>query len=190
MSTGSQVLRFAEYLELPETARRQEVVDGVLLMPPAPSPYHQWIVQEIFVRLRSFVRERRLGVTLVAPVDLVIQREPLRARQPDVLYLSAERSGLRGLADLRGLQLLEIAPDLVVEVLSPANTRQQVEAKLEDYRRMGVQECWLVSPEAETIEVLTFSAGGTELFGLFGVDGVVRSRVLADFTFKLREIFR
>ena len=46
------------------------------------------------------------------------------------------------------------APELVVEVLSPANTRSERAGKLQDYESLGVPEVWVVSPEAQTVEVL------------------------------------
>ncbi|HZA25150.1 MAG TPA: Uma2 family endonuclease, partial [Dehalococcoidia bacterium] len=100
------------------------------------------------------------------------------------------RTSIRGLAELQGLQFLEIPPDLVVEVLSPSNTRRDLEDKLEDYRKVGVLECWLVSPEAETIEVLSFSPEGTRAMDVYNIDGSLQSQVLGDFTLELREVFR
>ena len=188
-SIKAKRLTYEAWLALPEMKQRYEIIDGVLSMPPAPTPSHQWFTLEISVRLRSFVNERDLGVVLAAPVDLLIQRAPLRTRQPDILYLSAERTGIRGPAELRGLQFLEIPPDLVVEVLSPSNTRRDIESKLEDYRRIGVEECWLVSPEAETTEVLSLSAEEAASAGIFGIDGILRSEVLGDFTLRLRDVF-
>jgi Uma2 family endonuclease len=190
MSTEAKTLTYEAYLALPETKQRYEIVDGMLIMPPAPTPDHQWILKRISSRLDNFVEERDLGVVLFAPVDLLIQREPLRTRQPDVLYLSAERTGIRGRAELRGLQFLEIPPDLVVEVLSPSNTRRDIEGKLEDYRRIGVRECWLASPEAETVEIMSLSAQETGMTSIFGVNDSLRSQVLGDFTLGLREVFR
>ncbi|MDP6549377.1 MAG: Uma2 family endonuclease [Dehalococcoidia bacterium] len=188
-SIGAKRLTFEAWLALPETKQRYEIVDGVMLMPPAPTVDHQWIMQRIFLRLTSFVEDRGLGVVLVAPVDLMIQRAPLRTRQPDVLYLSAERSGIKGRADLHGLQYLEMAPDLVVEVLSPSNNRRDIEDKLADYRRIGVRECWLVSPEAETFEVLSLSAEEASTSAIFGVDGTLRSEILDDFTLQIGDVF-
>ena len=190
MSTRAKKLTFNAWQALPETKQRYEIVDGVMLMPPAPTWDHQWIAQEIFARLRDFVNERGAGVVFMAPVDLLIQREPLRTRQPDVLYLNAERTGIRGRAQLRGIQFLEIPPDLVVEVLSPSNTRRDIEDKLGDYRNIGVRECWLVSPEAETIEVLDLSAEEVSTEAIFGVDGTVSSQVLGDFNLDVQDIFR
>jgi Uma2 family endonuclease len=190
MSTKVEKLTYEAYLALPEMKQRYEIVDGVLIMPPAPTPAHQWFSKRIFSRLDNFVEERYLGVVLFAPVDLLIQREPLRTRQPDILYLSAERTGIRGLAELQGLQFLEVPPDLVVEVLSPSNTRRDIEGKLEDYQRIGVKECWLVSPEAETTEVVSLSVEGAKAVDIFGVNDSLRSPVLGDFTLNLREVFR
>jgi Uma2 family endonuclease len=73
MSTKTEKLTFEAYLALPETKQRYEIVDGVLIMPPAPTPDQQWVMMEICVRLRSLVSERELGVVLAAPVDLLIQ---------------------------------------------------------------------------------------------------------------------
>ena len=107
MSTQTKKLTFDAWQALPETKQRYEIVDGVMLMAPTPTVDHQWIMSEISVRLGSFVNERELGVVLPAPLDLLIQREPLCTRQPDILYLSAERTGINGRAQLRGLQFLE-----------------------------------------------------------------------------------
>ena len=189
-SIEAKRLTYEAWLALPETKQRYEIVDGVLIMPPAPTPDHQWIMSEIFLRLRNFVDDKGLGVVLPAPVDLLIQRQPLRTRQPDILYLSGERTGIRGRAQLKGLQFLEIPPDLVAEVLSPSNTRRDIESKLEDYRQIGVKECWLISPEAETIEVLRLSAGEAVTEAIFGVDDTLRSEVLGDFILRPRDIFR
>jgi Uma2 family endonuclease len=189
-SVKAKRLTYEAWRALPEMKQRYEIVDGVLSMPPAPTPDHQWIILELSVRLRSFVSERRLGVVLAAPVDLLIRREPLRTRQPDILYLSAERTGIRGRAELQGLQFLEIPPDLIVEVLSPSNSRRDIESKLEDYRRIGVRECWLVSPEVETVELLNLTAEGTTTSAIFGVDGTLRSEALGDFTLPIRDIFK
>ena len=189
-SIEAKRLTFDAWLELPETKQRYEIVDGVLIMPPAPTPDHQWIMMELFAPLREFVNDRDLGVVLAAPVDLVIQREPLRTRQPDILYLSADRTGIRGRAELRTLRFLEIPPDLVAEVLSPSNTRRDIEDKLEDYRQIGVKECWLISPEAETIEVLRLSATAAVTEAIFGANDTLSSEVVGDFTMNVGGIFR
>jgi len=77
----------------------------------------------------------------------VIRLEPLTTRVPDIaVFIRAnvvERDGY-----------IHSAPELIVEVLFPANTRSERAEKLQDYERLGVPEVWVVSPEAQTVEIL------------------------------------
>ncbi len=190
MSTvGSTKLSYEAFMALPETKKRCEVVDGVLRLAPSAIPDHQWITGEIFVRLWEFVMVNGLGIVLTAPSDLLIQRQPLRVRQPDVMFFNAERTGFLGRSGLRGLQVFEVPPDLVVEVLSPSNTGPRFREKIEDYRRIGVLECWLVSPEDETIEILRLSDSGITAAAMYDVDDTLHSEVLQGFQLSLADIF-
>lgn len=184
-----KTITYQEYLALPETNQPCEVIDGVLIMSPAPTSDHQWISDNILEALRPFVRKRKLGVVVSAPIDVIIRRAPLRTRQPDILYLSAERSGIKGRAELREMPLIEIAPDLVIEVLSSSDTRRALAGKLRDYQTIGVREGWLVSPEAETVEVLRLSTASTTTVKIFGLGDTLRSEVLPAFKLKLKDIF-
>ena len=67
-SIGAKNLTYEDYLSLPETKQRYEIIDGVMLMAPGPTPAHQWFMQKIFINLINYVTERDLGVVLVAPV--------------------------------------------------------------------------------------------------------------------------
>ncbi len=188
-SIGTTILTYKSWLAMPETKVRYEIVDGVLHMPPGPTPDHQWICFRLALRLHQHVGERGLGVVMNAPLDLLIQREPLRVRQPDILYLSTERSGIRRRADIKGIQVLEIAPNLVVEVQSPGNTAGDIKDRLEDYRRIGVVECWLVDPETDTIEVVRLSSEGIATEAVYGAADILRSVTLDDLALSLRQIF-
>jgi len=106
-----------------------------------------------------------------------------------LLFLSVERSGITTAAQLRGLQLLQKAPDLVIEILSPTNTRREIADKLEDYRTIGVRECWIVSPEAQTIEVVRLSEAGTEILDIFGTGMTIRSAIFEGFALSVDEVF-
>lgn len=184
-----KTITYQEYLAMPETNQPCEVIDGVLIMSPAPTGDHQWIRDNILHPLRVFVKKCKLGVILPAPIDVIIRRAPLRTRQPDILYLSAERSGVKGRAELREMPLIEIAPDLVIEVLSSSDTRRALAGKLRDYQTIGVREGWLVSPEAETVEVLRLSTTSATTVKIFGLGDTLRSEVLPAFKLKLKDIF-
>ena len=103
-------------------------------------------------------------------------------RQPDLLYVSKERADILG-------QIVESAPDLVAEILSPGNTRRDMEDKLADYARLGVRECWLVSPEARTVEVLTLADGGWRRAAIYGIGDSIDSQVLEGLDFEVSQLF-
>ncbi len=182
-------LTYEDYIALPPIYGRYDILDGELIMAPAPTGEHQWLVGDIFDLLWNFVRPRRLGIVLPAPVDVVVERDPLRTRQPDVLFLSVERGGMMRRSQLRGMARLETPPDLVVEVLSDSDRWAALEGKLTDYRNIGVTEAWLVDPEDETVRVLILSSEGDTEIGVFGVGDVVRSRVLPDLNLAVEDIF-
>ena len=64
------------YLGLPEMKARYSIIDGELVMDGAPTPDHQTVLQELSLKLDSFIREHRLGRVFVAPLDIVIRRDP------------------------------------------------------------------------------------------------------------------
>ena len=188
-TAGVKTLSFDEWQALPETKRRCEVVDGVLLMAPGPMGEHQWLDLEIATWLKVFVTREGLGIVVPAPYDVLIRREPLRVRQPDVMVVNAELTGINRPADLVGRAFLELPPLLVVEILSPSNTRRDVEEKLEEYRSIGVPECWLVNFPARTVEVLRLSRDEVVVLGVYGMGDVLRSEVLPGFELPIADIF-
>ncbi|KAA0229441.1 Uma2 family endonuclease [candidate division KSB1 bacterium] len=181
--TSSKKIDFAEYLALPETMQRYEIIDGEIIMAPAPTARHQIVLGNLYRALFSFVSKRRLGFVLFAPLDVVVRRKPrLRTRQPDLIFVSTARQHLVG-------DRIDGAPDLAVEILSPEETRHKIAAKLKDYCRIGVRECWLVSLEAETIEVLRLSTGKAKRLDLYDFGDVVRSEVLPDLALSTKKMF-
>ncbi len=182
MTTQTRRLTYEEYLEGPEIKQRYEIIDGEMRMAPTPTVQHQRILRQLFILLNTFVSEHQLGEVLFAPLDVVIQREPLRTRQPDLLFVRQAQVSLLG-------QIIEIAPDLVIEVLSPSNSRRDVEEKLADYARISVRECWLVSPEGQTVEVLELQDGNWKRIYLVGLGDTLKSNVLEGFEVEVTKIF-
>ena len=182
-------ITLADYLLMPELNHPYEIIDGEMMPSPAPIPAHQIIGANVFTSLNQYVRAKELGVVLFAPVDIILQRDPLRTRQPDVLFIHKDKLPGTSLDDLEELQLLEITPDLVIEVLSPSDTKKVLTGKLIDYQRIGVKECWLVSRETRSVEVLRLSAKKSERAGLYGLGETVRSETLIDFQMGVDAIF-
>jgi Uma2 family endonuclease len=77
----------------------------------------------------------------------------------------------------------------VIEILSPSNTRRELEEKLQDYQTIGVREAWIVATQGQTVEVLQLSAGGIERSGLYGPGDRIVSRVLDELRLAVDQIF-
>jgi len=182
-------ITFEDYLLMPEITPPYEILDGELIMYAAPTPAHQKISWNLAMPLGAYVYRNNLGVVLYAPVDIIVQRDPLRTRQPDVLFIHKDKLPGTRLADLEELQPLEMAPDLAIEILSPSETKKKLSGKLADYRRMGVKECWLVSRESRSVEVLGLTVKKSKRLGVFGLGETIRSQVLPDFQLAVDTIF-
>src|SRR5947209_3912937 len=99
---------YDDYAALPDDGHRYEIVNGVLVMAPAPSPEHQDIVGEIFSYLRTHVKLAGLGRVFTSPIN--VELEPKNVFQPDVVVI------LNAHLDRVAKKKIIGAPDLVVEV--------------------------------------------------------------------------
>src|SRR5574340_1301141 len=99
---------YDDYAALPDDGRKYEIVNGVLVIGPAPSPDHQSIAVRLTHYLFVHVELARLGRVFVAPID--VELEPKNVFQPDVIVL------LNAHVDRVKSKRIVGAPDLVVEV--------------------------------------------------------------------------
>ena len=175
MGAETTRLTYEAYLELPETKRRYDTVDGVLeYRSPSPTQSHQRVLGNLFLALHSFVDQGKLGEVYLAPLDIIISKRPLQTRQPDLMFISRAR------VDLSKDQI-ETPPDVVIEILSPANTPKKLQAKLDDYASLGVPEVWVAAPAAETLEVSRLERGKYRSAGICSAGSPVNTEVLSGF---------
>lgn len=179
MSTAIK-FTYQDYLQLPED-RRYEIVDGDLYMVPAPVPSHQRVSRNLEFHLHRFVTERDLGEVFDAPCDLLLSDTDVV--QPDLFYISKERLSIIKEANIQG------APDLVIEILSPATEQRDRGIKQKLYARVGVAEYWIVDPVAKICEVLTLRAGVFELAGRYCGQDFLVSLLLPGLRIPLSQIF-
>jgi len=172
---------YEDYQHTPDD-QRYELLDGELIMAPAPNVGHQRIGTQLGWRLAQFVTERGLGEILFAPCDVVLSNTDVV--QPDLLFVSHERAHLL----LGGANVLG-APDLVVEILSPSTAGRDRTLKRALYAKHGVREYWLVDPDARTVTVLRLDGGAFEVVGLYGEEQTLTSPTLEGFAVDLNEIF-
>ena len=183
MATAPPAFKFTyeDYRTAPPD-KRYELLDGELLLTPAPNLRHQRLQFRLGSRLGRFIEERALGDFFFAPCDVVLSDTDVV--QPDLLFVSRERRRLLSNGDnVRG------APDLVVEILSPATAERDRGHKRTLYARHGVKEYWLVDPVSETVSILRPRAGVQVLAHTFGRNETLRSPLLAGFELDLDDVF-
>lgn len=140
-------LTLEEYASLPEEDESiVELVRGRLVREPRPGARHGEIAGRIFYALETFVRERGGGAVAFEAGFLLVE-DPPTVRGPDVAFIASER--LPPGETPKGFWPL--APDLVVEVLSPSNRTTAVLEKVLEYLSAGTRLVWVVDPETESV---------------------------------------
>jgi len=172
---------YDDYAALPDDGLRYEIVNGVLVMAPAPSPEHQDIVGMIHYYLLTHVKLAGLGRVFTAPLD--VHLGPKNVFQPDVVVLLNEH------LDRVAAKKIVGAPDLVVEVASPSTAAIDRIAKYDVYARAGVPEYWIVKPRSQTVEVLVLEHGDYRSLGIFGGQAMLPSRIVPDFPVRVEQFF-
>ncbi len=160
--TADQLLR----LNLPD--KRTELVRGALVV-REPAGYQHGLVAARMARiLLDHAEPRHLGLVFGAETGFKLDGNPATVRAPDAAFIRAERvpaAPPRGFADL--------APDLVVEVLSPEDRPGEVLAKVADWLRAGCRLVWVVDPVRRLAQVYRHDgtqAGVTDREALDGED--------------------
>jgi Uma2 family endonuclease len=134
----------ARVRELPDDGNRYEVVDGELLVTPAPTFDHQEAAFELATTLRAYLTDTGIGHAVMSPAD--IELDPHTLVQPDVFVVPLiEGRRPKDWTDIRGLVL-------AVEILSPSTARADRTVKRRRYQRAGVPEYWIVDLDARLVE--------------------------------------
>jgi Uma2 family endonuclease len=129
---------------LPDDGHRYEVVDGELLVTPAPTWTHQRVVRELLLELGPYARAQGNCEVLPSPAD--IELDPHGLVQPDVF--------VQGLVGGRLPEGWNVGAPLLlaVEVLSPSTARADRTIKRRRFQRARIPEYWIVDPDARVIE--------------------------------------
>ena len=142
----SKYWTYDDLFDLPED-KRYEIIDGVLYEMPGANSTHAVIIMNLIVKVLSPIVFAVGGQLLTAPLDVFLRGgNPV---QPDLIVLLPDQLGMISERGIEGV------PALLIEVLSPGNSRHDLVTKRVLYARAGVQEYWIVSPEAMSIEILT-----------------------------------
>ena len=176
--------RFIALVDSPEYADRiVELVEGEIVEMSKPSGLHGQITMRLGAKLFYYAEENGLGIVTAAETGFILERNPDgrdTVRALDIAFLSSA-SVPAVLPD----QLMDVAPDLAVEVVSPSNKVADMHRKIRQLLAAGTALVWIVHPETRTVEVHTQSGATT-----FEVDDTLSGGdVLPGFEIPVREIF-
>jgi Uma2 family endonuclease len=134
-------LTYSDYARIPDDGKRYEVLEGGLLVTPAPNIPHQRASKRLLRQLEDYFEPRGLGEVFDAPVDVILSDHDIV--QPDLVVAPPERISKRA---------IEGPPMLVVEILSPSTERTDRISKGRRYAALGVPHYWLADPDRRTLE--------------------------------------
>jgi Uma2 family endonuclease len=136
-----------------------ELVNG-RVVPLTPTGYgHGFVEARLTRRLSAYAEDTGRGEVMAGEAGIYIRRNPDTVRAPDAAFISNER-----LAQRKSPSFLDVAPELVVEVLSPDDRWSEVTEKMEDYFETGVARVWVVDSKSRRLHAHR-SLTEIELFG-------------------------
>ena len=152
--TSPMIMTAAEFLDYPLPEGKAELVRGELrVTPPSGGPHGTAAGNLLFV-LGPYVKQHGLGRVFPDGTGYELLRLPHTVRVPDASFVRADRLPERG----TGPGLLQLAPDLAIEVLSPSETASELEEKLDDYTAAGTSLVWVLDPTRRTVMIVASNA--------------------------------
>lgn len=147
ITTTSSPMTAAELLNLPQAGLRHELVKGELLEMSPTGSRHGRIAMRLGALLEQYARQQKLGVVYAAETGFKLQENPDTVRAADAAFVAQERIPPEGEPE----GYWAIAPDLVVEVVSPSDLALLMQAKVTDWLEAGCRLVWVVYPDTRTV---------------------------------------
>jgi Uma2 family endonuclease len=178
---------YADYLKW-KFEERVELIKGRIMKMTAPNRKHQDISRELMYHFTSFLKNKPCKA-YNAPFDVRLPRkdkatneEILTVVQPDVCIIcDASKLDDKGCVG---------APDLVIEILSPGNSKKEIKLKYDVYEEAGVKEYWIINPVEENVAVLKLNASGKfEGARLYATDDIIYANAVEGLAIHLSDIF-
>lgn len=167
--------------QLPEDGKRYEILGGDLAVSPSPNRKHQNVIR----RLSAFfiaVESQGYGRWYPAPFDVVL--DDYNVVEPDLLFVRTEHRERVTEAHVQG------PPDLIVEVLSPSTRERDLGVKAHLYARFGVNEYWVVDPDAKTLTAYQLTSAGYEPHGPLRCGETFVSPLFPDTALSIADVLR
>jgi Uma2 family endonuclease len=180
---SSRLMTAEDLLRLPDDGHRYELVRGELAELPMSGHNGSRIAIRLATAIQSFVDARDLGHVSGADGAFILESDPDTVRIPDIAFVRVDRLP----AAQQWGRFLALAPDLVVEVISPFDTTAETVNKVREYLDAGVQLIWVVHPERRMAAVYLPDRTARLLYEEDMLDG---GEVLPDFSIPVADLFR
>jgi Uma2 family endonuclease len=164
---------------MPDDGNRYELLQGELVVSPAPGGIHQEILGILHVQLFNAVQSGKNGKVLLGPFD--VQLSPNDVVEPDLFFFRLEQASQYSQRRFLG------APAFVIEIVSPSSGNIDRIRKASLYVNSGVEEYWIVEPARRLILVHDQSSGESSAHVVTA--GALTSRVVPTFTVDLGALF-
>jgi len=152
-----------EFMNLPKSDQRQELVEGELFDMPPTGDEHGRVSDILYRRLGNYVEDNYLGrvwFTTGFVIDPTTPKPTVRA--PDVAFIKTAR------VPASGPGAVPVPPDLAVEVISPSDEAGDIKKKLEQYQKAAVPLIWLIYPAKQQVQV--YRIANTQTFETLGIN--------------------
>ncbi len=179
MSTATKLMTANELLSLPGGFRYELVKGELLTMSPAGEE-HGAVIMNLAVPLGQHVKANKLGRVYGAATGFKLETDPDTVLAPDIAFIKQERLGTLIKSYRVG------APDLVVEVLSPGESKNKIEKKTSRWLQGGALAVWVVDPHTRLVSVCRLNA---ETRFLSEKDVLSGDIIVPGFSFPVSEIF-
>lgn len=182
MDVTTTLVTADEFLTHPSAQGPSELVEGVIRVMTPASGEHGIVAGNVYYALAAHVRARRLGTCFPDNTGFALPHRANVVRAPDASFVRADRLPAGGV----GPGWVHLAPDLVVEVLSPTESASDLAEKLADYSAAGTALVWVVDPEKRLVTVIAADAPPRWRREGDALDGGV---VVPGFTLPVAELF-
>ncbi len=181
-TTTATLLTAEDLLRLGSEGIKGELIRGVLCETVPSGTEHGQIAMSLGGAMMAYVRSQRIGRVVGSDSGILLQHSPDTVREPDIYFVSAKKLPL----ETRVTGYLEVAPELVVEIISPHDTQRAVNDKTQMWLRNGVQMVVEVYPAERAVMVHRAGSAAVTLTGDEVLDG---GDVLPGFCLPLSDIF-
>ena len=178
---GKQLLTLADFDALPEGPPDYEFEGGRLIDMPRPHPRHQKIIMRLGAVFDDHISRAAIGAVW-PEIDVQLSRR--RVYVPDLVYLAKEHQDRYSAARGRIIG----APDLVVEIVSPASASRDRVAKFNAYREAGVPWYWLIDSQSLAVEEYRLMPEGYLAVARVAAGEVFQPQLFPDLAVNLAEL--